>query len=346
MQPHLFRVLSIDGGGIRGIIPAMALAKIEEDTHKQIWELFDLIIGTSTGGILALALTKPADGDPNKAKYSATDIVNMYVENAATIFPCPPPPFQRSDLDFILSARYPLSGIETVMQQYCGDTHLKDTLTEIVVVSYEFELGQAFFFRSQDAKVSPQSSDWPIWEVAVATSAAPLYFPPMQIEAPTTPKGYYALVDGGVAANNPAMCGLAEAIRRFNQDSGNILVVSLGTGDLKELVVYDQVQAGGLAQWGLTPLDMIFDGNSETVDFQVNSVLNQPGQEQRYYRFQIPLTQDTSELDNSDPDNLARLQVLGSMLVEKIQGDLSQLYRQLQPTSPRSGLLKEGDPGD
>jgi hypothetical protein len=91
---------------------------------------------------------------------------------------------------------------------------------------------------------------------------------------------------------------------------------------------------------------MIFDGNSETVDFQVNSVLNQPGQEQRYYRFQIPLTQDTSELDNSDPDNLARLQVLGSMLVEKIQGDLSQLYRQLQPTSPRSGLLKEDDPGD
>ncbi|HUZ03490.1 MAG TPA: patatin-like phospholipase family protein, partial [Thermomicrobiaceae bacterium] len=95
---ELFCILSIDGGGIRGLIPAMVLSRIEEDTGTPIWKLFDLIAGTSTGGILAAALTIPADpaapADARSARYTARDLVDMYTRNAATIFPYPPPPFR------------------------------------------------------------------------------------------------------------------------------------------------------------------------------------------------------------------------------------------------------------
>ena len=90
-----------------------------------------------------------------------------------------------------------------------------------------------------------------------------------------------------------------------------VATAQLGQGKGMVLLMREEdllpLQAGGPAQWQLTPLNMIFDGTSQTVDFQLNSLLNRPGQERRYYRFQTELTEDTSELDNSDPDNLQRL---------------------------------------
>jgi hypothetical protein len=82
-----FRVLSIDGGGIKGIIPAKVLVKIEEETGKKAAELFDLIIGTSTGGILALGLTKPVRDGGDEPEYGANDLVGLYKQYGEMIFP-------------------------------------------------------------------------------------------------------------------------------------------------------------------------------------------------------------------------------------------------------------------
>ena len=118
-----------------------------------------------------------------------------------------------------------------------------------------------------------------------------------------------------------------------------VATAQLGQGKGMVLLMREEdllpLQAGGPAQWQLTPLNMIFDGTSQTVDFQLNSLLNRPGQERRTYRFQAELTEDTSELDNSDPDNLQRLKGLGSDFVKRIQKqvNLQQLYGQLQPPS-------------
>ena len=328
----LFRILSIDGGGIRGLIPAMLLARIEQDTRTPIWKLFDLIAGTSTGGILAAAVTIPADpaapADARKARYAAKDLVDMYVKNAATIFPYPPPPLRHTDLDFVLHARYHAQGVESVLKQYCGDSRLRDALTAVLITSYDIERSRAWFFSSQEAGARPDTYDFPTWQVARSTSAAPLYFPPMKL--PTRgPESYFPLVDGGVAANNPAMCAYVEAIRAFQQDPNRILVASLGTGELRQPLLYDSVKAGGIAQWGLTPINLLFDGNQQTVQYQMDALLNRDPHEPRYFRFQTTLGDGANEMDNAHPDNIRQLVDLGGSLADSSKSALQDLYRRL-----------------
>lgn len=328
-MPKLFRILCIDGGGIRGIIPAKMLAQIEQETRTPIWKLFDLIAGTSTGGILALALTIPADGaDQVQAKYCASDVIKIFTDDAAQIFPYPPAPFCHTDLDFMFHARYHASGIETVLKKYTGETRLKDTLKPIIITSYDIEQAKAWFFSSQEAKRT-EEYNFPMWEVARATSAAPLYFPPLQ-HVPPDLEQYNLLVDGGVAANNPAMCALVEAMSSFNQPQENILVVSLGTGQIRKPLLYDSIKAGGVLQWGLSLLHLLFDGNSQTVQYQMQVLLNQPGVQQRYYRFQTILEGGVGDMDNAHPENIQRLMQLGDDLVVASKDQLKHLCIQLR----------------
>ncbi len=127
-----FKILSIDGGGIRGIIPAVILGELERKTGKAASSLFDLIAGTSTGGILALGLVKPnQDGSPH---YSAMDLVGLYESNGSRIF-------SRSLLHRVLAlgrfskAKYSTTGLEKVLQEYFGETMLSEALTGLVVPS-------------------------------------------------------------------------------------------------------------------------------------------------------------------------------------------------------------------
>jgi uncharacterized protein len=246
-MPDVFKVLSIDGGGIRRIIPAMVLSEIEEQTGRQIAEMFDLIAGTSTGGILALGLTLPSDG--GRPRYTAKDLIGLYEKEGSRIFP-------QSVWHRIRSAggvseeKYPSEGVERVLQKYFAEARLKDALTRVFVTSYEIQLRAPFFFRSEKAK-NEADYDFPMRQVARATSAAPTYFEPAKVEAEEDPVDYYALVDGGVFANNPAMCAYVEA-RNILEAQGldfpaetDLLVVSLGTGQLTDHLRYDEA-----AGWG------------------------------------------------------------------------------------------------
>src|SRR3712207_3062225 len=144
-----FKVLSIDGGGIRGIIPAMILAEIEDRTGGSIAEMFDLIAGTSTGGILALGLTMPGDG--GKPRYRAEDLISLYEKEGHRIF-SRPAGHRVDSLEGISEERYPSDGIEQVLAEYFEGVRLKDALTRILVTSYEIQLRIPFFFRSEKAK--------------------------------------------------------------------------------------------------------------------------------------------------------------------------------------------------
>jgi len=235
-------VLSLDGGGIRGIIPAMVLAEIENRTQKQISELFQLIGGTSTGGILALALTRPdANG---KAKFHAQDIVKLYENEGSQIF-------SRSvwhrirSVGNLVEEKYPADGIENVLSKYFAESRLKDAITNVIVTSYEIERRIPWFFKSHKAKDIP-GRDYLMTQVARATSAAPTYFEPAKITLPEN-GDYVALVDGGVFANNPAMCSYVEA-KTLDKES-DVLLVSLGTGELTRRLPYDDVKGWGLAQF-------------------------------------------------------------------------------------------------
>ncbi len=334
------KVLSIDGGGIRGIIPAVVLAEIERRTDKPICELFDLITGTSAGGILALGLTMP--GTDGKPKYKAEELITLFQQKGKKIFArsfARVLPFVRN----IVGAKYSAKGIEGVLKEYFEEARLKDALTDVIITSYDIERRVPFFFKSKWVQERGPSYDYPMWQIARATSAAPTYFEPCRIEA-TDLSEYYALVDGGVFANNPAMCAYAEAMTRYISRDGSAqtnaddcLMVSLGTGELTRRVFYDQAEGfsdtlnkgWGLLKWAQPIISVVFDGVADSVHYQLEQLLPPSGGVRHYYRFQRLLQQGDDALDNASDKNVRNLRLVGRDIIDENSPKLDQLCKRL-----------------
>jgi len=315
------RILSIDGGGIRGIIPAVALAALEDAAGRPIHALFDLVAGTSTGGILALGLTCPAPDDPARARYTAREMVRLYEDHGGAIF-------HRGGLRAVpglgfvsdlLEEKYPGRPIEAVLDDYFGHTRLRHALADVVVPAYEIERRIPFFFKSRRAR-EDDDYDFPIRDVARATSAAPTYFEPHKI---TVDGDYYSLVDGGVFANNPTMCALAEALAGHRGDAAplDVVVASFGTGEHTRRIPHDRAVGYGLVQWAPHLLSVMMDGNSDTVRYQAEQALP-PG---RHFRFQVRLDAASDDLDDASPANLRALRLAGEAMVAENRDRLAAL---------------------
>jgi patatin-like phospholipase/acyl hydrolase len=319
------KILSIDGGGIRGIIPAMILDHIEKTTGKAIYQLFDLIAGTSTGGILALGLTKP--GDPGKAQYSAADLINFYMDQGPKIFS--ESILQKIEkLGGVMEEKYYADTIEKILKETFGMVKLSEVLTDVVIPSYNIETRDCYFFKRWEAKQNPAVKDFLLWQVARATSAAPTYFPPSRIDRGGS-LPYLPLVDGGVFANNPTACAFAEA-RRIYEKATEFLVVSLGTGQLTRPIPYAKAKDWGLLGWAPHILDVVFDGMLDVVDYQMKWLLPQTHPKQ-YYRFQTELDKAYDEMDNASEENLNYLKEEAEDILNTYQADLQNLCRQLWP---------------
>ena len=318
------KILAIDGGGIRGIIPAMLLAHIETITGRRIAALFDLIAGTSTGAILALGLTVPKIAGAEL--YTAQRFVDLYQREGPRIF-------SRSRwrrivaCNNLMEEKYSVAGMEAVLADYFGDSRLADAATDVLVTSYEIERSFPFFFKSSNARRRPDY-DFPARLVARAASAAPTYFEPMNLPAGTN-ADHYTLIDGGVFANNPAACALVEA-RTTHPEADDFLVASLGTGGLNLSLSYAETRTWGVARWAMPLLNIVFDGVSSTVDYQLRQLLpDGPGECRRYYRFQTSLDGHDHSLDNASPANITALKALAASLIEKEAGNLERLCQQL-----------------
>ena len=316
---NLIRVLAIDGGGIRGIIPAMIMDEIEKRTGKPIAKLFHLIAGTSTGGILALGLTRPDPRNQDSPKYTAKEAIGLYDNDGARIFSRSV--WHRIHSRFGLAdEKYPAKGIEAVLDEYLGDARISDALTDVLITSYEIEQRFPFFFRSSKARQDP-TYDFPMVKAARATSAAPTYFEPLKLETEET-VDYYALIDGGVYANNPAMCAYVEAKTTYAEAKPeDFLLVSLGTGQLTRPLLYKEVKDWGLIEWAQPILNVVFDGVSDTVDYQLRQLLAP----ERYYRFQVRLDDGNDDMDDASRTNTRALKLLAQEMIHKSKNDLEQL---------------------
>jgi patatin-like phospholipase/acyl hydrolase len=321
---HMVKILSIDGGGIRGIIPAMVLAEIEKRTKRAIASLFHLIAGTSTGGILALGLSIPKT--PPAPLYAASQLLAMFEREGARIF-------SRGILHRLAAcgnlrrSKYSAAGIEQVLLEYFGNSRLGDAATDVLIPSYEIERSFPFFFRSAIAR-ERSDYDFPAREVARATSAAPTYFQPMKLLTGTF-TDHYTLIDGGVCANNPAACALVEA-RTTHPDASEFLMVSLGTGELTRCLPFEQTRNWGVLRWAVPVLDVVFDGASRTVDYQLRQLLPDISTTcKRYYRFQTTLDSHNHRLDNASPENITALKALACNLVDRESAELDRLCEKL-----------------
>lgn len=239
-----FKILSIDGGGIRGLFPAKYLSYIEEDIGGKIYEHFDLITGTSTGGIIALALSL---GIP------AQDIAKLYQENARRIFKR-----RFGCWGGFLGAQYTNAELIRLLKDTFGDTKMKDAQTMLCIPSVEHCGAKPKVYKTPHHPQLHIDQECAMWEVALATSAAPYYFP-----AATLGDGECKL-DGGIWSNNPILVGVAEAMYNgYSLDC--IKVLSLGTGESAYQGKNKRAQKGGKGNWRLKIIDFIVCTQSEGV---------------------------------------------------------------------------------
>ncbi|AEA42430.1 CBASS cGAMP-activated phospholipase [Fluviicola taffensis] len=230
-----FKILSIDGGGIRGIFPAKILAELEaklrSDGKKkwQIYQNFDLICGTSTGGILAIALSL---GIP------ASELHDLYIQNAQSIFGQKKnlirqfryAAYERDALENLIRTKF-----SSIMKNK-NDPRLKDCMVPICIPIYDLFNGQPSILKNDYHPRFTRDFHIPAYKAALATSAAPTYFSPYSSEYTDLhglQKTFSNKVDGGIIANNPTLLGIIEAQEAFKQDLSNLRVLSLGTGHQK-----------------------------------------------------------------------------------------------------------------
>ncbi|XWS45298.1 hypothetical protein CRYUN_Cryun15aG0124800 [Craigia yunnanensis] len=339
-------VLSIDGGGIRGIIPGTLLAFLEtklqelDGPNARIADYFDIIAGTSTGGLIATMLTAP--NKENRPMYAAKDINNFYLEHCPKIFP------QHSRLNFLASManliKATLSGpkydgkyVRSLTNQLLGDTTLKQTLTNVLIPAFDIKLLQPVIFSTNDAKADV-SKNARLSDVCISTSAAPTFLPAHYFETKDAngKTRTFDLIDGGVAANNPtflAINHISKEILKQNtefveiepMDSRRMLVLSLGTGEAKHEENYNAAVANkwGMIDWlydgGKTPmLDVFWDASSDMVDFHTSTLFQSFHSKENYLRIQDDtLTGDASSVDIATEVNLKKLIEIGTGLLKK-----------------------------
>ncbi|XP_011038245.1 PREDICTED: patatin-like protein 2 isoform X1 [Populus euphratica] len=337
-------VLSIDGGGIRGIIPGTILAFLESELQKldgpdaRLADYFDVISGTSTGGLVTAMLAAP--NKQNRPLFAAKDINDFYLENCPKIFP------QDSSSKFASAAnlvktlrgpKYDGKFLHSIVKEKLGDTWLQQTLTNIVIPTFDIKHLQPTIFSSYKVKNNP-STDVLLSDICIGTSAAPTYLPAHYFETkdPSGKVRDFNLIDGGVAANNPTLVAISEvskAINREGPDSyhmnpmeyGRFLVLSLGTGTAKSEEKYDAEEA---AEWGVlgwltsdhsTPLvDVFTQASGDMVDFHISTVFQALSSEENYLRIQDDtLTGTLSSVDVATKENLENLVKVGEELLKK-----------------------------
>lgn len=290
------RILTLDGGGIRGLISAIWLQALDERLAAAgkggVRARFDLVAGSSTGALLAAGL---ASG------IAPRELTALYEHFGDEVFPGRVERlwsrFTRTFTEGLSAPRYSAHGLEAVLQRVFGERMLGSATPRLMAIAYDTLSRNPVFFKS----FKPEHATIPLWEVCRAATAAPAYFPAHL----TTLEGQRrALIDGGVVANNPTACAIAEAVRLNGDERLDALVVlSIGTGQATRPISERDATHWGALEWAIPIIDVLFDGSADAVHYIADQILP----EGRYVRLQARLLRGYDDFDNVDATNLAGL---------------------------------------
>jgi len=280
------QVLALDGGGFRGLSQAIILAEMEKRTGRRTADCFDIITGTSTGGILALALGK---GIP------AQKIVDFYIDDGKSIFATTHAGRFVRWVKWWVCSKHSALHLRKALRSCLGeDTLLGDSLTRLVIPSFELGLRKPYLFKTDhDPKYD---TDWTrkMWEIAMATSAAPTYFPYYK----SSWGNYYA--DGGLWANNPSVTGAVEAVKIMGYPPESMKILNLGNG-CSDLTYGKPSWAKklGVAGWAKDIPELLMDASAVSVASTSQLLWGD-----RFLRIEPKLTNRLCPLDRYEPDAL------------------------------------------
>jgi uncharacterized protein len=304
------KILSIDAGGVRGIIPATILAELQARTGQPVCTLFDFLAGTSSGGMLVLGLNCPDTFGCRRPFCSATEFTELFYEWGHRAFANKPSKAVRP-IEKISSG----NGIEDMFRDFFGDALLSDSLKPTLVTAFDLTMGQPFLFNSAKA-ARKVGNDVLMWQAARATTAVPTHFSPFRLPILEAPFGHVrevTLVDGSLFAGNPAMCALVEARSLFPGED-DWLLISLGCGHTSQ-------------QNRRRIFDFSLAAQSACVDYQMRTFLPPT----RYIRIQPDLTPGFDRIDDASEPNLRALQGMAQETIARNADVLDQLVDLLAP---------------
>lgn len=326
-MPPLKKILSIDGGGIRGIIPGQILVEIENTFNVQVAKDFDLVAGTSTGGILACAYLMPKSPGSKERKFSAQEVVDLYFDRGDEIFDIPIFHKIRS-VGGLIDEKYPEDGIEEALHDYFGDTWLKDLMKPCIITSYDIRRRKGHFFGQH--KASDPSCNFKVKDVARSTSAAPTYFECAKV---TSENGDdYPLIDGGVFVNNPALVAYAEGRNIFDTGGGKMAkakdmkILSISTGHTRKKYHYSKAKNWGMAEWVQPVIDIMMSGGAEVAHYQLDKIYDAIGKPKQYFRIDgdLKTTSIDADMDCATQENMEKLKQFGKELFEQHKKEIEE----------------------
>ncbi len=323
-------ILAIDGGGIRGLVPALILAELERRLQARgktapLHAYFDMVAGTSTGGIIAAGLTAPGRNDPSKPAMSAGSLVKLYHDEGETIFAKDRfrglrEAFRRLNPAPLLQEKYDAAPLEGLLSHHLGDAVLSEALTNVVITAYDIEARRTHFMLG-GPELGQGAGDFFFKDAARATSAAPTYFEPKRLSDIRTGRAH-VLVDGGVFANQPSICAYAEA--RALWPDVEMELLSLGTGYQTRRFDYDDAKDWGPLNWispghGSPIISILMHGQAHSANWQMDQFLGKA-----YTRLDAAMIPGlgNDDMDDASAENLTELTALAKQIIHGNSAEL------------------------
>lgn len=276
-----FNILTIDGGGIRGLMSLYILRELERMEGKPSHEIFDLIAGTSTGGIIAGMLT---------LGYDADDLIKLYEEHGEGIFK------KKWYRWGIFRPKYSDKYLNKVIESFVADTRLEDCSTRLMIPTYNLKTRDKVIFKSfKDMNAS-------MFDIIRATSSAQSYFRPHKIDGES-------YIDGGMVINNPALASYVEYVKRWDEKELNML--SLGTGRNEEEIEYAK-NGGGMLAWAKPTVDVLLTEQTQQVDYYMSKL-----EPDNYLRLEPEIKYSNGKMDDASEKNMANMKKDGEVAAQK-----------------------------
>jgi patatin-like phospholipase/acyl hydrolase len=337
------RILSLDGGGMRGIIPATVLEYVEnkiieitKNKNARLADYFDLVAGTSTGGILSafyLTPNKTLYKEDPVSKYKASEALDFYSKDGPNIFNESKKFGWFGLRQLFNAAQYSPKELEKILLREFKYLNLKELLKPCIITTYNMQSKKAFFFSSRE--LMEKDREFYVKDVLRSTSAAPTYFPPAFIENLATQKEMIN-IDGGVFANNPAMCAYSEARSTGFGDiafpgAKDMMILSIGTGGGQfDLPNVEKSSNWGILPWATSIPNIMMDGSIDTVDYQMRNIFDSlnPKDKFNYKRIDVPKDKRTysSDMADASTNNILALKEAGKEALKEAQIERNNEY--------------------
>ncbi|GAA2493960.1 CBASS cGAMP-activated phospholipase [Winogradskya humida] len=304
-----FQLLALDGGGAKALFTAHVLARLEADLGVKIVESFDLIAGTSAGGIIALGLG---------AGMRPAEIVDHYADLTERVFPRA----RQARWRWVPRAWSPAySGVvlRKVLGEVLGSRLLGGSAKRLIIPSWDVQRGEVHIFKTPHHSRLRRDGRIPMVDVAMATTAAPTYFPAAKVDG-------QRLIDGGVWANNPSVVAIGEAVSMLGVSLEAIRVLNIGTIDQRTNHP-ERLDTGGWATWATSAAPLMITASSRGTQGTATHLLGQ----EKFTRFDANVPGDIFTLDRASPGALAGLaagqsRVLGPIYTDKFADHIASPY--------------------